>query len=159
MARFLLDTNVLSEPLRPQPNPTLMERLIDQIEELSTASVVYHEMLFSYRRLPELRRRQAIAAYLQEEVETKLVILLYDAEAANRNSLTLAAQHSVQSIAFLSISTGVYGFPLDRATHIALQEVTQFLADNASPQLVKFVCFGEATYQRYLEVIQHLEIK
>jgi tRNA(fMet)-specific endonuclease VapC len=83
MARFLLDTNVLSEPLRPQPNPTVMQRLIDQSEELSTASVMYHEMLFGYRRLPESRRRQAIAAYLQEEVETKLAILPYDAEAAN----------------------------------------------------------------------------
>lgn len=83
MARFLLDTNVLSEPLRPQPNLTVMQRLIDQSEELSTASVVYHEMLFGYRRLPESRRRQAIAAYLQEEVETKLMILPYDAEAAN----------------------------------------------------------------------------
>jgi tRNA(fMet)-specific endonuclease VapC len=83
MARFLLDANVLSEPLRPQPNSTVMQRLIDQSEELSTASVVYHEMLFGYRRLPESRRRQAIAAYLQQEVETKLVILPYAAEAAN----------------------------------------------------------------------------
>ena len=83
MVRFLLDTNILSEPLRPQPNPTVMQRLTDQSEELSTASVVYHEILFGCRRLPESRRRQAIAAYLQEAVETKLVILPYDAEAAN----------------------------------------------------------------------------
>lgn len=83
MVRFLLDTNVLSEPLRPQPNPTVMQRLIDQSEELSTAAVVYHEMLFGYRRLPESSKRQAIAAYLQEEVEAKLLILPYDAEAAN----------------------------------------------------------------------------
>ena len=83
MVRFLLDTNILSEPLRPQPNLTVMERLIDQSEELATAAVVYHEMLFGLRRLPESKRRQAIAAYLQEEVETKLVILPYDAEAAN----------------------------------------------------------------------------
>ena len=60
-----------------------MQRLIDQSEELATAAVVYHEMLFGLRRLPESKRRQAIAAYLQEEVETKLVILPYDAEAAN----------------------------------------------------------------------------
>ena len=60
-----------------------MQRLIDQSEELATAAVVYHEMLFGLRRLPESRRRQAIAAYLQEEVETKLVILPDDAEAAN----------------------------------------------------------------------------
>lgn len=83
MARFLLDTNILSEPLRPQPNLTVMQQLIDQSEELATAAVVYHEMLFGLRRLPESKRRQAIAAYLEEEVETKLVILPYDAEAAN----------------------------------------------------------------------------
>ncbi|MCU0527877.1 MAG: type II toxin-antitoxin system VapC family toxin [Elainella sp. Prado103] len=83
MVRFLLDTNVLSEPLRPQPNPTVMQRLIDQSEALSTAAVVYHEMLFGYRRLPESSKRQAIGAYLQEEVEAKLLILPYNAEAAN----------------------------------------------------------------------------
>jgi len=83
IARFLLDTNILSEPLRPQPNPTVMQRLTDQSEELSTASVVYHEMLFGCLRLPKSRRRQAITAYLQEEVETRLIIFPYDAEAAN----------------------------------------------------------------------------
>lgn len=83
MARFLLDTNVLSEPLRPQPNSTVMQRLMDQSQELATAAVVYHEMLFGYHRLPASRKRQAIAAYLQEEVEPKLLILPYDAEAAN----------------------------------------------------------------------------
>jgi len=83
MPRFLLDTNVLSEPLRPQPNLAVLQQLTDQSEALSTASVVYHEMLFGCRRLPESRRRQAIVAYLEEEVETKLIILPYDAEAAN----------------------------------------------------------------------------
>jgi tRNA(fMet)-specific endonuclease VapC len=83
MVRFLLDTNILSEPLRPQPNVTVMQRLTDQSEDLSTASVVFHEMLFGCLRLLESRRRQTITAYLQEEVETKLVILPYDAEAAN----------------------------------------------------------------------------
>jgi tRNA(fMet)-specific endonuclease VapC len=83
MIRFLLDTNILSEPLRPQPNLIVMQQLIDRSEELATAAVVYHEMLFGLRRLPESKRRQAIAAYLQEEIEAKLVILPYDAEAAN----------------------------------------------------------------------------
>lgn len=81
--RFLLDTNILSEPLRPQPNSTVMQRLNEYSEALGTASVVYHEMLFGCRRLPPSRRRQAIAAYLQEEVEAKLPIWPYDAEAAN----------------------------------------------------------------------------
>jgi len=53
MVRFLLD--ILSEPLRPQPNLTVIQRLTDQGEELSTASIVYHEMLFGWR-LPESKK-------------------------------------------------------------------------------------------------------
>ena len=83
MVRFLLDTNILSEPLRSQPNLTVIQRLTHQSAELSTASIVYHEILFGCRRLPESRRRQAITAYLHNEVETKLVILPYDVEAAS----------------------------------------------------------------------------
>ncbi|HEY9630014.1 MAG TPA: type II toxin-antitoxin system VapC family toxin [Coleofasciculaceae cyanobacterium] len=81
-ARYLLDTNILSEPLRPRPNPIVIQRLIDCSEALATASVVYHEICFGYQRLPDSRRRRAIEAYLREEVKSKLVILPYDTEAA-----------------------------------------------------------------------------
>ncbi len=80
--RYLLDTNVLSEPLRPRQNESLIQRLIEHSEELATASVVYHEMCYGCQRLPDSRKRRAIAAYLQDEVKTKLVILPYDLEAA-----------------------------------------------------------------------------
>ena len=90
MVRFLLDTNILSEPLRPHPCSTVMQQLASQSKELSTAAVVYHEMLFGCRRLPKSKRQQAIAAYLQEEVETKLMILPYDAEAANWHAVERA---------------------------------------------------------------------
>ncbi|WOD41906.1 type II toxin-antitoxin system VapC family toxin [Nodosilinea sp. E11] len=90
MVRFLLDTNILSEPLRPQPCSRVMQQLASQSKELSTAAVVYHEMLFGCHRLPKSKRQQAIAAYLQEEVETKLMILPYDAEAANWHAVERA---------------------------------------------------------------------
>jgi O-acetyl-ADP-ribose deacetylase (regulator of RNase III) len=73
-----------------------------------------------------------------------------------QNSLALAVQHSVRTIAFPAISTGVYRFPLDRATQIAVTEVKTFLIQNSSVEQVRFVCFGEATYQCYLDVVTRL---
>lgn len=79
--RYLLDTHILAEPLRPRPNPTVIEQLTDRSEELSTASVAYHEICFGCQRLPDSRKRRAIEAYL-EEVKAKLMILSYDMDAA-----------------------------------------------------------------------------
>lgn len=70
-----------------------------------------------------------------------------------RNSLALAVRHSIGTIAFPAISTGVYGFPLDRATQIALTEAQNFLAQNSSVEWIRFVCFGEAAYRCYLETL------
>ena len=80
--QYLLDTNILSEPLRPRPNPMVIQGLIDRSEALATASVAYHEICFGCQRLSDSRRRRAIEAYLEEEVKAKLVILPYDMEAA-----------------------------------------------------------------------------
>jgi O-acetyl-ADP-ribose deacetylase len=76
--------------------------------------------------------------------------------ACYRNSLALAQQYDVKTIAFPAISTGVYHFPLDRATKIAVSEVQQFLqADNSIDQAL-FVCFSEATYYCYLDTIAQM---
>ena len=80
--QFLLDTNILSEPLRPVPNPCVMESLVRFSGLTATATVVFHEMLYGCYRLPNSRKRQAIEAYLREEVEAKLLLLPYDTEAA-----------------------------------------------------------------------------
>jgi len=68
-----------------------------------------------------------------------------------RRSLALAAEHGVKSIAFPSISTGAYDFPLERATRIALGEVRDFLAAEPEIEKVVFVCFGEKAYNTYLD--------
>lgn len=80
--QFLLDSNILSEPLRPVPNPRVMESLVRSSGLTATATVVFHEMLYGCYRLPNSRKRQAIEAYLREEVEAKLLLLPYDREAA-----------------------------------------------------------------------------
>jgi len=82
VSRYLLDTNVLSEPLRPAPNPKILERLRRHQEHLATASVVWHELLFGCYRLPASERRSAIEEYLHNVVAASIEILPYDERAA-----------------------------------------------------------------------------
>jgi len=72
-----------------------------------------------------------------------------------RNSLALAEQHGIKTIAFPSISTGAYGFPIERAARIAVTEVEKFLADNETLVKVIFVCFGEQATRIYRSVLGH----
>jgi O-acetyl-ADP-ribose deacetylase (regulator of RNase III) len=60
-----------------------------------------------------------------------------------RNSLTLAIEHGVRTIAFPAISCGVYGYPLDAAAQIAVAETRRFVDEHPSIELVQFVCFGD----------------
>jgi len=66
-----------------------------------------------------------------------------------RNSLKLAFENGIKTIAFPAISTGVYRFPLERATKIAVTEVSKFLEKNESIEKIIFVCFDEETCQIY----------
>ena len=66
-----------------------------------------------------------------------------------RESLGLAVEHGIKTIAFPSISTGVYGYPVDQAAIIALNEVKQFLEAYDGLDDVRFVLFDDATYGAY----------
>ena len=67
-----------------------------------------------------------------------------------RNSLNLAKEHDVHSIAFPAISTGVYGYPLDAATQIAVDTVTDWLQSHVDYVMkVIFCCFDARTAQVY----------
>jgi O-acetyl-ADP-ribose deacetylase (regulator of RNase III) len=66
-----------------------------------------------------------------------------------RNSLALAEQHGVRTIAFPSISTGAYDFPTERAARIAVAEVRNFLRKNTSMEKVVLVCFGQSALETY----------
>ena len=69
-----------------------------------------------------------------------------------RNSLVLASVHNLKSIAFPSISTGAYRFPLERAARIAIGAVKEFLEINDSIEKIIFVCFDRDTFNVYQKI-------
>lgn len=73
-----------------------------------------------------------------------------------RRCLELAEQHAVKTIAFPAISTGVYRFPLLRATKIALNEIITYLSSHPFIEQVIFVCFDRATYNCYQLTFQEI---
>ncbi len=81
MSKFLLDTNVVSEPLRPKPNARLVARLRRHQHDLAIASLVWHELWFGSQRLVPSVKRDTIEKYLQEVVALSMPILPYDARA------------------------------------------------------------------------------
>ncbi len=73
-----------------------------------------------------------------------------------RKSLGLAEEHGINSIAFPAVSTGVYGFPMDRATLLAVSEVAQFLKrPDCTIYEVRFVCFSATDLQIYERALGH----
>lgn len=74
-----------------------------------------------------------------------------------RRSLEVARDNGIHSIAFPSISTGVYHFPLEQAAKIALSTVMDFLKDQSSIETVIFVLFDARTLQTYQKVYEQLQ--
>lgn len=80
--KFLLDTNILSEPLKTVPSAKALRKLRNHQAEIATAALVWHEMLFGCRRLPPSRKRDAIEQYLRSVVWPAVPILPYGILAA-----------------------------------------------------------------------------
>jgi len=72
---------------------------------------------------------------------------------AYRNSLRVAVENGVRTIAFPSISTGVYRFPKELAAQIAIREVREFLDEHPSLETVTFVSFDRDTYEIYTRLL------
>ncbi|MBL8675133.1 MAG: macro domain-containing protein, partial [Rhodospirillales bacterium] len=70
-----------------------------------------------------------------------------------RESLALAAAHGLRSVAFPAISTGIYGYPRDPATRIAVAETRSFLAANRGVERVVFCCFDAPLATLYRAMI------
>jgi O-acetyl-ADP-ribose deacetylase (regulator of RNase III) len=70
-----------------------------------------------------------------------------------RRSLELALQNGARSVAFPAISTGAYGFPMERATRIAVREVRAFLEKNPAVEKILFVCFDSHARNCYQRVL------
>jgi O-acetyl-ADP-ribose deacetylase (regulator of RNase III) len=64
-----------------------------------------------------------------------------------RSCFALVEQHGIRTIAFPSISTGAYGFPMERAARIAVRETKAFLERETAAEKVRLVCFGASAFQ------------
>jgi O-acetyl-ADP-ribose deacetylase (regulator of RNase III) len=73
-----------------------------------------------------------------------------------KNSLALAKDNDVNSIAFPSISTGAYGYPIEQACRIALKQTADFLNGSETPRTVHFVCFSQSDYETYRRAFEEL---
>ena len=71
-----------------------------------------------------------------------------------RNCLQLAVENKIQTIAFPSISTGVYGYPIMQAIQIAVRKVRNFLVNNPLIKQVSFVCFSSEDLYVYKSLLQ-----
>jgi len=78
-------------------------------------------------------------------------------ESCYRNSLKLASSKGLKSIAFPSISTGAYGYPMGEAAEIALRTVIDYLRNNTDIEEVRFVLFGREAYNIYEETLKRLK--
>jgi tRNA(fMet)-specific endonuclease VapC len=81
--RFLLDTNVVSEPTRLAPNRRLLNRLGRHSGSMGIAAPTWHELRFGCERLPKSRRKEQIEDYLSTVVLVDFPILPYDEAAAD----------------------------------------------------------------------------
>ncbi len=76
--------------------------------------------------------------------------------SAYRESLKLAADNNLASVSFPSISTGVYGYPVDEASRIALRTVADFLSKTTSVKEVIFVLFDSRTFEAYATSLREI---
>jgi tRNA(fMet)-specific endonuclease VapC len=80
--RYLLDTNIIAEPTKPQPEQKVLDLLTQYEGDIAISAVTWHELWFGVERLVPSRRRQNLADYLQNLVTANVPILDYTPEAA-----------------------------------------------------------------------------
>ena len=73
-----------------------------------------------------------------------------------RNSLQLAVENNVKTIAFPSISTGAYRFPVKRAARVAILSISRFLDEDSNTDKVFIVCFDDETMKAYEEALEEI---
>ncbi len=74
-----------------------------------------------------------------------------------KNSLCRAVEKECESVAFPSISTGVFGYPIDRAAPIAMHTCAEFVRSNPSIKTVCFVLFSDADFALYVKLLEQLK--
>jgi len=80
--RYLLDTNIVSEGLKRQPDQNVLKKMHDHDGETAIASVVWHELVFGAALAPSATKRSIIELYLYDVIQPNVPILPYDERAA-----------------------------------------------------------------------------
>jgi O-acetyl-ADP-ribose deacetylase (regulator of RNase III) len=88
--------------------------------------------------------------YGQDRPEDELLANCY------RNSLALAEEQGIESVAFPAISTGIFGYPLEEAAEVALRAVIEEAESLQNVRLVRFVLFGEEDLEVYERVLSEV---
>ena len=91
MIRYLLDTNIISEPARPDPNAAVVDRIEELSREVALSAPVWHELIYGVERMPEGKRRTYLADYLTVVVRPSMPIIPYDRAAAHWHGTARAA--------------------------------------------------------------------
>jgi O-acetyl-ADP-ribose deacetylase (regulator of RNase III) len=74
-----------------------------------------------------------------------------------RSSLELATKHGIRTIAFPAISCGIYGYPIDQASRIAVQATNAYIREQGEFEQVLFVCFGPDAVEAYRQALEELQ--
>lgn len=80
--RFVIDTNLLSEPAKPKPHPAAMNWFAAHSAEYAIPTVVWHEFLYGIRRLPDSKRKRSLLRYRSEVEQSNIPFLNYNEPAA-----------------------------------------------------------------------------
>jgi O-acetyl-ADP-ribose deacetylase (regulator of RNase III) len=116
------------------------DALIENLGPLSTGEAV----ITSGGKLPARFVIHTVGPVWSEHAPAEADNLL---RRAVRNSLALAEEKGVKSIAFPAISTGIYGFPIDRAAPLLLREAAEYLRGETELERVLFCLYDDASYQ------------
>ncbi|MEM9776567.1 MAG: type II toxin-antitoxin system VapC family toxin [Chloroflexota bacterium] len=121
---FLLDTNIVLEPLKQKPNQAILEKLNKHSGECFISAVIWHELWFGCLRLPKSKRKDAIQSYLENVIKPTMEILLY--------SSVVAEIHAVERVRLTALGlppTFVDSQIASTAIHHNLKLVTLNLKD------------------------------
>ncbi len=77
--------------------------------------------------------------------------------SAYRSALKICLEKGIDSVAFPSLSTGAYGYPMEEAAKIALNTIISFLKEHGRPKLVRMVLFGKDAYEVYEKVLNEFQ--
>ncbi|MFN0316199.1 MAG: type II toxin-antitoxin system VapC family toxin [Burkholderiales bacterium] len=80
---FLLDTNVISEPVRPSPNKRVLKKIQQYQFRIAISALTWHELVFGMNRIPDSARRRELEQYLVQGLAAEIPVLPYDHLAAS----------------------------------------------------------------------------